>query len=354
MNKDVRQQLEQFENSLTYYKFDANMNPNQNMTKSLSVSFTNCFAKHHIAPAERSDQSSVLFFKLLTDYIKLKNVVITPKHRPLFIFSILCIDKLASKSSMYSVLANASRSLTTNYTPKTYVLQNNDDVATLVNEYDENKLYILKKNVQRQQGCTITNNIEYIKRGGENNYVVCQELLRNVLTVNGHKINIRQYLLLVVNTTCSFYLFNDGFIYYTPKKYSPNSYDTERHITTGYIDRQIYEENPMTVKELYQHVGKKNANKLRRNLINMFGFVAMAYKPVVEESDSNQHTNFVILGCDVAIDKNFECKIMEINKGPDLNYKDEGRDKVLKQTLIENTLHQVGIINSPHNNFIQV
>ena len=44
---------------------------------------------------------------------------------------------------------------------------------------------------------------------------------------------------------------------------------------------------------------------------------------------------------------------MEINKGPDLGYKDD-RDKAVKFALMQNTLHTAGVINAPHSNFIQL
>ena len=61
----------------------------------------------------------------------------------------------------------------------------------------------------------------------------------------------------------------------------------------------------------------------------------------------------MILGCDVAVNKNLECKIMEINKGPDLTYKDE-RDKTVKYNLVKDTLDIIGLINNPNNNFIDL
>lgn len=340
--------------SHSYFKFDPNMNPNNNMVSQLSVSFKNCFDQHGIPPASSYDTASMLFFKLLTDYKNIQKKVLHPTYPPRMIFSLFCIDKLASKSEMFTILSDASHSLTNSYTPKTYVLNHDEDMKALLSEYDSKKLYILKKNIQRQQGCTITNNIEYVKQAAKNNYVVCQELLRNVFTINGHKINIRQYLVITVKSKCTFYLYNDGFIYYAPKKYAVDSHDTDRHITTGYIDRRIYETNPMTTRELFKHIGPAKARKLKENLVNMFGFVAMAYKSIIEKHDSNQHTNFVILGCDVAIDKQLGCKLMEINKGPDLTYKDNGRDMIVKKTLVENTLHELGVINSPHDNFMQI
>ena len=342
---------EQDRRRLTYFKADKHLDPRTNVMHSLATGFRESFREHGVAPARTLDTASVLFFHLLTDYGHMKQTLLQPSHRPMHIYSVLCIDSMASKSGMYTIFSKASLPLTHKYCPKTYILQNKTDLAELRDTFSPHKLYILKKNVQRQKGCTITNNLEYIEKGAANNYVVCQRLLQNPLTVRGHKINIRQYLVVVIERNARFFLYNDGFVYYAPHKFARDSVDPDAHITTGYIDRRIYDENPMTVKELYRFLGRTNAERLKRNLVEIFGFVAMAMKPVVEASDSNQHTNFVIMGCDIAIAHNLECKIMEINKGPDLGYKDD-RDKAVKFALMQNTLHTAGVINAPHSNFI--
>ena len=339
--------------ALTYYKMNKYLDEHDNATQSLARGFVESFQEHELTPAESAKDASVLFFHLLTDYVRVKKSLLHPARPPMHIYSVLCIDSMASKSGMYTIFSQASKSLTHKYCPKTYILQNDHDLAALRASFSPHKLYIMKKNVQRQKGCTITNNLDYIERGAANKYVVCQRLLQNPLTVRGHKINIRQYLVVVIERDARFFLYDDGFVYYAPHKFARNSMDPDAHITTGYIDRRIYEKNPMTVKELYRFLGQTNTTRLKRNLVEIFGFVTMAMKPVVEASDSNQHTNFVIMGCDIAIGEDLECKIMEINKGPDLGYKDE-RDKAVKFALMQNTLHTAGVINAPHNNFIQL
>jgi hypothetical protein len=184
-------------------------------------------------------------------------------------------------------------------------------------------------------------------------YVVCQELLQNPYLVNGHKINIRQYVVVAIKHKCRFSLYNDGFMYYTPKKFIKDSIDKDRHITTGYIDRKIYQTNPMTLKELYKLMNPQEAKKLRSNITRLFKYVAKCYEPHVVKNDSNHHLNFVILGCDVAVDNTLGCKIMEINKGPDLTYIDT-RDKAVKYNLVKDTLHKIGLIQSPQKNFIDL
>lgn len=331
-----------------YYRFDENVSKNE-PTIEIIEPFNTLFRIHKIKKAISYKHANVLFFKLLTDYITIFPHIIQIKT-PIYIYSLKSIDILANKALLHKILS-INNTKQRQYTPVTYILDNESDYSEFINKFDESKLYILKKNVQRQKGCTITNNIEYIKRSLENEYVVGQELLQDPFLVNGHKINLRQYVLVVIKDKCKFTLYNNGFMYYTPKQFKKSSLDKDRHITTGYIDREIYETNPLTVKEFYKFLGTKRANILKQNLINLFNYISSSYKPHILKYDANQHINFMILGCDVAVNKNLECKIMEINKGPDLTYKDE-RDKVVKYNLVKDTLHQIGLINNPNNNFI--
>ena len=42
---------------------------------------------------------------------------------------------------------------------------------------------------------------------------------------------------------------------------------------------------------------------------------------------------FILLGADIAVDENINLLLMEINKGPDMTFKDNNRDKDLKLKL---------------------
>jgi len=274
------------------------------------------------------------------------------KESPKYIYSLRSIDILANKALLPKVLSE-NKYLLNRFTPKTYVLSDKDDVQKLEANFDQDKLYILKKNVQRQKGCTITNNLNYIKTWNKNDYVVCQELLMNPYTINGHKINLRCYMLIIVKKDVKCMLYRDGFMYYPPKKFDKRSTDKDAHITTGYIDRKIYEENPLTIKDLYKSLGIEKRKILQKNLLELFEYIAHSYGKNLYKNDSNHHTNFVILGCDVAVDSELDCKIMELNKGPDLSYKDK-RDKEVKYNMVKDMLYHIGLTNHKNKNFIAV
>lgn len=337
---------------LSYYRFQKDLSVT-NETADLIEPFNTLFQKFYIHESDTYEKANIIFFNILTDYIFLFPKLISIPT-PLYIYGLKSIDILANKALLYTILSlNVDVGSVKRFTPITYVLDNPVQFKRFIKEYDESKLYILKKNLQRQKGCTITNNIKYIQQALVNEYVVGQELLQNPFLINNHKINLRQYLVIIVKKKIKCLLYNDGFMYYTPKHFVKDSLDKDRHITSGYIDRKVYETNPLTVKDFYQYLDKRSATILQQNLKEMFTFISEAYAPHILKHDSNHHLNFIILGCDVAVDNTLGCKIMEINKGPDLSYKDE-KDKQVKYNLVKNTLNEIGLINFPNNNFINL
>jgi hypothetical protein len=335
----------------TYYRF--NNKREFNSSEEIIEPFKSILNNNQIVKENVFSKADIIFFDLLIDYVYVGEIL-TNLKKSLFIYGILSIDTFASKSHLYTTLKQTkNNTLLDLYTPKTYVVSNKKEVYNLIKNYKKGKLYILKKNVQKQKGLTITNNLEYLKESFNNNYVVCQELLTNPYLVNGYKINIRQYYVVIMKKQPRFYLYNDGFMYYTPKKFIKDSTDSERHITSGYVDRKMYELNPLSVQQFYKSIGDSKSKVIKENLIKMFEFISEAYTKVLIEHDSNHHTNFIILGADVAIDEYLNVKIMEINKGPDLSYKDE-RDKNVKINLAKCLFHELGFINHPHNNFINL
>ena len=51
------------------------------------------------------------------------------------------------------------------------------------------------------------------------------------------------------------------------------------------------------------------------------------------------------MGCDIAPDNELKVKVLEINKGPDVMYKDE-RDKKVKYNLVLDMFEKIGIIET--------
>jgi len=276
-----------------------------------------------------------------------------------FVFGISGSDYLASKNTLWEILKNYYLDNVTNYLPKSYLPK---DINLFKNDYKIDQLYILKKNIQQQKGINISKNLDFIVYSLENKTInIVQELLSNPLLVDGRKINMRVYLLVICNEKYkNAYIHNNGFIYYTKNKYSKTNLDFDYHITTGYIDRSIYENNPLTHTDLYEHLDKikqGNSKILKNNIVELMKNI---FKPLQKYIGNNKKiqkgTSFQLFGCDVAPDKNLDCKLIEINKGPDLSFKDE-KDGKVKKDVLYSIFSLLKIDNNPNNyvnNFIKL
>ena len=263
------------------------------------------------------------------------------------IFIIDNADQISSKYFLWKNLVDKyGRDQAEKFAPATYLLNNNIDIALLKARYSSNKLYIMKRNIQQQKGLHITNDLNDILKGWNDEYVVVQELLQNPYLIDGHKINLRFYILILCNNgEIEGYIYPDGFVYYTPDKFKLNSTEDKHNITTGYIDRKIYERLPLTHEDLRTYLGKGNANIMFANIYNMLAKVIDAIKPkVCRNNRFNQSITFQIFGADVAPNDKLEAQIIEINKGPDLGAKDE-RDGNIKRGVVDSTFVLLGLID---------
>ena len=294
---------------------------------------------------------------LFTDYSLIDqnfNKLPFKRDKLYYVYGISGSDEMANKASL---ALNMRMSNYEQYIPKTYVLYNSQDMRSFGKESSSNNIYILKKNIQRQEGNLITSDIKYIKEKAFNDgYVVCQELLQDPYLVNGRKINIRIYLLvLMTKDRNEFYIYNNGFMYYTPNKFVPNTKEAEYNITTGYIDRRVYDENPLTLQDFHQYLGKDDASLLSKNMITTFSALKESYQDVLGRKNNKENIlNFNIFGVDIAPNEKLDTIIIEINKGPDLSYKDE-RDKAVKLSMVRDVLALVNLnkVGNP-TNFIKI
>jgi len=54
--------------------------------------------------------------------------------------------------------------------------------------------------------------------------------------------------------------FQEVKLYYTPNKFNYESNDKNCHITSGYVDGKIYEENPLTLRDFYKYLDQNGHN----------------------------------------------------------------------------------------------
>lgn len=250
--------------------------------------------------------------------------------------------------------------------PNSYILYDKSDIDRFTKEHDDKKIYIMKKNIQRQEGLKITKDKNEILDGFKNGgYVIVQELLQNPYTISKRKTNMRFYILVVCKENdMNVFVYKDGFMYYTKDEFTIGSIDEGPNITTGYIDRSVYETNPLTHSDLKVYLDDPNRelSQIEKSIKNqglkiseiyfnrIYHLIRQIFTAVYGQlTKSNKfdktNTMFQLFGADIAVDNKLNPTIMEINKGPDLGAKDQ-RDLELKKGVVRNMLKVIGTLQS--------
>lgn len=319
----------------TYYCFDTNLRKKHNTQSIPSV-----FKKTNIIPVDTFSKADIIFTFNHDQFHKLSSLCETKAK---YIYGLRCVNLLASKSTMALIIRSRCPSII----PKTWILKRRLDLVDLRKHFSQSlptKQLLLKSNRQRQSGLKLVTHINDINNdlpdGSSHEYVVCQEIVSNPLLISNRRIAIRVYMLIVCDQSQSkCFIYNDGFIYYTPQYNSTTHNNYDNTITSGYVDRDVYVDNPLTLQDMYKNVGTYNSSLLKENIKHCFTKMYSCYKPYIDLNDVNDGTNrFIILGADVIPTDNYDVKLLEINKGPDLTFKDV-RDEELKTNLVKDTLH---------------
>lgn len=295
------------------------------------------------------------------------------KNNPNRIYIINGADNISSKDILWSNLKTYwGLNKASKIMPMTYLLYEPKDIARLKQDYKPNNLYIMKKNMQRQEGLTITRNLDQILNANPDEWVLVQKLLQDPYIIDSRKINMRFYVLVICNgSNIDSYVYSDGFMYYTAEPFEVGSENIGPNITTGYIDRKVYETNPLTHTDLRKyldnHTRKLNPteNKLRNNgytiskilfsrIYKLLGQAIQACSNnICGQADGSEFMNksitFQLFGADIAINDKLEPMLMEINKGPDMTGKDLV-DTKLKKNCMENMLELLGVIEKSTDN----
>lgn len=260
------------------------------------------------------------------------------KSKSKYIYLMDGCDIIGSKMDLWSSLKDTYQKEATNIMPKSYLYEYKEDMDELKLNFDnglyKNKMFILKNYEQRQEGLKIVKTLDEINDPeNQKKYYLIQEYLYDPFIISKRKINIRVYYLIICrNNKIEGYIYNDGFMYYTPKFYDPNDADFDKHITTGYIDRKVYEENPLTIQDFKKYLADNYdfgyVNKFNKNVQDIMYKVTKSLSTKVCKKNYNDKVRFQVYGVDIAPSSDLSVKLMEINKGPDLGSKDERDGKV--------------------------
>lgn len=279
-----------------------------------------------------------------------------PIDKQKYIHAIKGCDNIVSKNKLWSLLKDYyGIDIAQHYVPNTFLLNDYKDKLRLLktNSLQNNKIFIIKKNLQRQEGLKFIRqndlNISKLNELSKQNYVIAQEYLDNPFTVNERKINLRVYLLIVIENGIKYaYIYKNGFIYYTKKHYKYST-DPNEGVTTGYIDRQVYIDNPLTHNDLKNFM-KKNGDDYKLLFSNIQTLIVKVLDGVSSSFQStNGKVNYQLFGLDIQPDKNLNVKLIEINKGASLQEMDES-DAKIKKKLQEDIYKTINIIKENNDN----
>lgn len=252
-------------------------------------------------------------------------------------------DQLGSKLALWALLKEYYGDYADNFMPRTYLLENKEDLEEFPQHFEENKqkrpdqMYVLKNYAQRQEGIKLTRNLDEIMGGLKDGWYLVQDYIYNPYIISQRKINFRYYLLVTcIDDTISGYIHKDGFLYYTPEFYDEHDISFHKHITTGYIDRKVYQENPLTLDDFRNHLDKQSPDLSKvwdtsANFLMNRVMTAISMK-ICKNKKLDNIVRFQLFGCDLAPSAKLEAQLMEINKGPDMDAKDE-RDKMVKMAV---------------------
>jgi hypothetical protein len=274
-------------------------------------------------------------------------------------------NEIVSKSILWSILCeHYGRQPAARLMPETFILNSAEEMDRF-RAYYSNKIsilpksvFVLKNNRQRQEGLRLIRELPEIESAAQQGYLLVQEFLEDPLLIDGRKINLRFYLCLTGwRNRMQLHIHKSGFVYYTRDAFKAPSLDFHQNITSGYVDRSIYRDHPLTHRDMIRWLAEqgRDPKPVIYRVHDLFREVMAAVSPrLCLEPAFDANPKFQLFGADIALDTHLQPRLLEINKGPDLYVKGL-RDGMVKEKVFLDLLDLVNIINSPHGNeFIKI
>jgi hypothetical protein len=275
-----------------------------------------------------------------------------------YIYGISGCDKLAGKNHLWNLLINKyGRTSASKIMPESYILNDQTDMSLFSSKFNEDNMYILKKNIQRKEGLKLTNNYNDIINAHYYKYIVIQNYIKNVFIVKNRKVNLRLYLLTVSkNGKFNAYLHKYGKCIYTNKNYNGDNTDFESNITSFNMNSDIYNTHPLTLDDFRTHLDNNNLDhQLLFNKINHIIYLLVSASSNILGKAPNiiNNTSFQLFGMDIIIDTNMNPYILELNKGPSMKYH-TNIDFNQKLQINQDVFKTINIIDNKNNNFNKI
>ena len=232
-----------------------------------------------------------------------------------YLSSIDGCNKLASKVKLWNIVEKKyGRKEAKKLLPNTYILNNFNHMIEFQKKYKINKKYILKKPLQNKRGLLITKNLNTILNAKFYNYEIVQDLMSDLYTVKGRKVNLRIYMVIICkNNKMNIYLYDDGICMYTNKSYDNNTDNFESQITSYNMSYDVYNEVPQFINQLDLYLDRK---LLWEKICNLMKKIIGAFRN--EICVKNNYNSFQLFGPDIILNKKLEPYLLEINKGPSM------------------------------------
>jgi hypothetical protein len=273
------------------------------------------------------------------------------------IYGVSGTDFIVSKNGLWELLFNKFKHNAKHIMPQTYILDNKNDMSRFNHQYTSDKIYILKKNLQRKEGLKITQDLYEIMNASTENYKVVQEYMINTLLINKRKVNLRLYLLITTQFgKVNALLHKQGKVIYTNKDYNHNNiFDLESNVTSINLNQDIYKINPLTYTDFLEYINKnyknKDVTKVNNDVIQLVNNIILASQHKLGKLSHLQNNFcFQLYGLDIFFDNTLHPYILELNKGPDMRPKNE-RDKLIKAKVKFDVFEHANIIKSTDKNY---
>jgi hypothetical protein len=265
------------------------------------------------------------------------------------IFGINGCDRIVSKNGLWDILEKTyGRDIAKRLMPESFILYSPKDMDLFVKSFVPNKIYLLKKNIQRKQGIVLTKNLNEILSKRDSDFRVVQEYATNLYLIKNRKVNLRVYMLIVCkNGQVKVYLHRYGKCIYTNKDYTDDNLDLEQHLTSLNLNQKVYQNRPQTFQQLKEYLGENEFQRLMDNMVKNLIMVMRASKQYLcRLKHLDQHVSFQLFGLDYIFTKNMYPYLLEMNKGPDMSLKNE-EDNYLKNKVTEDLFQTANIFDMP-------
>ena len=163
------------------------------------------------------------------------------------------------------------------------------------------------------------------------------------------KFTMRCYLLYDYSSK-RWYLYKKGKLYHCIDPFSDHT--PSSMITSGYIPEHLIERFPYTFEELEeQELGKETFDKVWDSVVACVK-VFTDYIVIRTRPDHDTYKKCLFLGLDIELDSDFKAWMIDVNPGPDMEYKNE-TDRKLKDGLVDDCMKIIdeGIVS---DNFLRM